>query len=245
MEFEVELHSAEELALFFERDASVGGMFIPTDLDLRVRSTLKVFLVHPEDGSTFELDARVSHVECDLDAPGVGVEFIGFSEAKRAALKSFVYGAEVEAPAPAPRAVEGIWDFDPQPAPPALEVPPAEDDALARLFEPWSGAETQRLWSTPPDEEFNHLFDALDENEASGLRRSRAPSALPAAEEEAPDFRLSMPSWTKLEASPGPVVPVIPVDDVVDLSDDASLDLVEATPLPQNVDGWARRHAAR
>jgi hypothetical protein len=241
VEFEVDVTSIEELELFHERDASVGGMFIPTDLNLRVRSTLKVFLRHPIEGTLFEIDARVSHVECDLDAPGVGVEFIGFNDSKRAALREFVYGAAVEPARPPPR-LDAVWDFEPQGVPEAVKPPESEDDALARLFEPWGseGQAAQRPWShAPPEDEFNLLFDALHEREESGFRLSRQPSVYP--DEAAPDFRLSVPSWTSLEASPS----VIALEDVVDLSDDESIDLVEATPLPRTIDSFSRRQASR
>lgn len=244
VEFEVDVASIEELELFHERDASVGGMFIPTGLDLRVRSVLKVFLRHPVDGTFFELDARVSHVECDLDAPGVGVEFIGFNEAKRAGLRAFVYGAAAAPTRVAPSAprMDAVWDFEPQAPSDGLNLPPPEDDALARLFDPWggSGNEAQQPWSRPPPEdEFNGLFDALHEREESGLRLSRQPSMHP--DEDAPDFRLSVPSWTSLEAAPS----VVRLDDVVDLTDDDTIDLVEATPLPRTVDSFSRRQASR
>lgn len=245
VEFEVDVASVGELELFHERDASVGGMFIPTDLNLRVRSVLKVFLRHPVEGTFFELDARVSHVECDLDAPGVGVEFIGFSDAKRAALRAFVYGpaaVEPARPAPSHPRMEAVWDFEPQASADDFPLPTSEDEALARLFEPWGGgaAEAQRPWSRPPPEdEFNVLFDALHQHEESGFRLSQQPSVHP--DEEAPDFRLSVPSWTSLEAVPS----VVPVDDVVDLTDDDTIDLVEATPLPRTIDSFSRRQASR
>jgi hypothetical protein len=236
IEFEVDMRSMEELELFYERDASVGGMFIPTELELRPRSPLKVLLRHPLDGRFFELDARVRHIERDLDSPGLGVEFVDFGKEKRAALRDFVYGREAKRLTD--RGVDGVLDFGLQGA--ASPRDGSFDEVLSQFFEPWGGDETPCSWVPPQEEDLDSLFAVFDGVEASGLRRSLQPSRPPS--EAPPDFRLSIPSWTQLEvASPS----VVPLDEVIDLTEDASIDLVEATPLPQEVGVWTLRRAVR
>lgn len=84
----VETPSRGDLDALVTRDISVGGTFIKTEEALKLGAPVMVCLHHPENGSTFILDAAVRHVQLD----GVGVEFVGLDDARREELEEFVKG---------------------------------------------------------------------------------------------------------------------------------------------------------
>lgn len=86
----VRVQSMGDLHHLVTEDVSRGGMFLRTGLDVAIGSELRLFIVHPQTGLTFAVDAVVRHrADAPPDRAGLGVEFVGLDDRRREELAAF------------------------------------------------------------------------------------------------------------------------------------------------------------
>jgi uncharacterized protein (TIGR02266 family) len=85
----VNLRDVGELEQLYSQNVSQGGMFVGTMRDLPAGTALKLSVIHPNSGETFELEAVV---RWRSGAPnfGLGLEFTGMDDRRREAFLEFV-----------------------------------------------------------------------------------------------------------------------------------------------------------
>lgn len=78
----------------YSRNISRGGVFIRTSLPLKVGERVRIRLTLPDGDVPFALDGEVKWISTLRDReqhpPGMGVEFVNFSDETRAKLEALV-----------------------------------------------------------------------------------------------------------------------------------------------------------
>lgn len=87
--FHIETASTAELLDIYTLDVSRGGMFLGTNAALPAGAKVRIDIVHPITKGRFTLDAVVRHGSKRGGTPGVGVEFVGLTDERRAAFFEF------------------------------------------------------------------------------------------------------------------------------------------------------------
>ncbi len=93
VDLELEVAGLEQLFTLYTRDLSVGGMFIVTEGDLPLGAVLAITVVHPVDGSTFELEGVIRRLSEPPEIKGVGVELTHVDDARRQEFLTFIQSA--------------------------------------------------------------------------------------------------------------------------------------------------------
>ncbi len=86
---QVRLHSVDDLRLLYTRNVSKGGLYFDTSQDFAEGTALKVTVIHPRTHEQFPLEAVVRWRNTSAD-PGLGLEFVQLSEARREEFFEFV-----------------------------------------------------------------------------------------------------------------------------------------------------------
>jgi len=88
--FEVRATHLGELVTMYTRDVSKGGMFLKTEVALGVGDLLHLTIHHPDTDESFSLRGLVRRQVSEPEMLGVGVEFLGMTDAKREEFWRFV-----------------------------------------------------------------------------------------------------------------------------------------------------------
>jgi Tfp pilus assembly protein PilZ len=86
---QVRLGSVDDLKLLYTRNLSGGGLFFDTAQDLAEGTSMKVSVIHPRTHEQFQLDAVVRWRNTSSE-PGLGLEFVGLTEAQRDQFLEFI-----------------------------------------------------------------------------------------------------------------------------------------------------------
>jgi len=78
--------TVDDLVTMYTRDISQGGTFLTTNVSVAAGDALRLELIHPDTGESFDLSCVVRRRVRD----GLGVEFTDLDEAKREAFWQFV-----------------------------------------------------------------------------------------------------------------------------------------------------------
>jgi uncharacterized protein (TIGR02266 family) len=87
---EVRPTSVTDLLRMWTRDISAGGMFLSASQPPAIGAELRLAVTHPATGTVFNLDAIVRRHGDNPSGHGVGVEFVGMSEARRREFFRFI-----------------------------------------------------------------------------------------------------------------------------------------------------------
>ncbi len=90
-EFAVRVHTVKALFEVMTQNLSLGGAFLNTDELLPIGAPVRLVIVHPEDGSEFEIKGRVLRaVETPKDRRGLGVRFDDLEGDSAASFHDFI-----------------------------------------------------------------------------------------------------------------------------------------------------------
>jgi len=85
----IRLQTVGELHELYTRNVSKGGLLVRTELDLPLRSLLKVQVLHPGTGDTFHLEAVVRW-RGEPPETGLGIEFVNVTDERRNEFFEFI-----------------------------------------------------------------------------------------------------------------------------------------------------------
>jgi hypothetical protein len=86
---QVRLHSMDDVQMMYTRNVSRGGLFVGTALNIAEGTATRVSVIHPRTREHFVLDAVVRWRRAAPD-PGIGLEFVGLTDQRRAEFLGFV-----------------------------------------------------------------------------------------------------------------------------------------------------------
>ena len=93
-EVKVDYRTVGSFITDYSRNISRGGVFIRTSLPLQVGERIRIRLTLPDGDVPFALDGEVKWISTirdrDQHPPGMGVEFVDFSEDVQAKLEALV-----------------------------------------------------------------------------------------------------------------------------------------------------------
>ena len=86
---QVRLQSMDDMNVMYTRNVSRGGLFVGTALDIAEGTETRVSVIHPKTREHFVLDAVVRWRRTAPN-PGIGLEFVGLTDQRRAEFLGFV-----------------------------------------------------------------------------------------------------------------------------------------------------------
>lgn len=87
--FEVRPKDLDELETIYSRDVSSGGMFLETEMELKVGKPLSVTIYHPVSDRGFTMECVVRRRSSE-EPLGLGIEFTGMDADRRHSFEGFV-----------------------------------------------------------------------------------------------------------------------------------------------------------